>query len=265
MASRVRLDGKVILITGASEGIGAACAQVFRSRGARLSLIARNEENLKRNAAPDDLITAGDLRDAGVRRGFVQRSLDRYGRIDVLINNAGVGLYAPAWRAPLDQTREMFELNFIAPLDLIQQVVPAMRSARSGFIVNVGSIAGKVTLPWFTLYSASKYALGSLTDGLRMELRSFGIHTMMVCPGYVKTRFQENVIAGTPPKLQGLRKRWAITPEKCAEDIARGVERSARTVVTPASGWALIALERILPGLVDRRLEQIYLEQGLNG
>jgi short-subunit dehydrogenase len=260
----VRLDGKVILITGASEGIGAACAQVFRRRGARVSLIARNEGNLRRNAAAEDLVTAGDLRDPVARKTFVSRTLEHFGRIDVLINNAGVGLYAPAWRAPLDQTREMFELNFMAPLDLIQQVVPPMRSAGQGFIVNVGSIAGKVTLPWFTLYSASKFAIGSLTDGLRMELRSFGIHTMTVCPGYVKTRFQENVIAGTPPKLAGLRQRWAITPEKCAEDIARGVERSARTVVTPATGWALIALERILPGLVDRRLERIYLEQGLN-
>jgi short-subunit dehydrogenase len=261
----VRLDGKVVLITGASEGIGAACAEVFRRRGARLSLIARNQQKLKARAGPDDLITAGDLRDADVRKLFVQRSLEHFGAIDVLINNAGVGLYVPAWRAPLEQAREMFELNLMAPLDLIQQVVPPMRSAGSGFIVNVGSIAGKVTLPWFTLYSASKYAIGSLTDGLRMELRSFGIQTMTVCPGYVKTRFQENVVAGTPPKLAGLRARWAITPEKCAEDIVRGIERSARTVVTPATGWLLIALERLLPHLVDRRLEQIYLEQGLNG
>jgi short-subunit dehydrogenase len=261
----LRIDGKVVLITGASEGIGAACAQIFRQRGARLSLIARNEEKLRANAGHGDLTTAGDLRDPAVRKLFVERSLERFGAVDVLVNNAGVGLYVPAWRAPLEQAREMFELNFMAPLDLIQQVVPPMRAARSGFIVNVGSIAGKVTLPWFTLYSASKYAIGSLTDGLRMELRSFGIQTMTVCPGYVKTRFQENVVAGSPPKLAGLRARWAITPEKCAEDIARGIERSARTVVTPATGWLLIALERVLPGVVDRRLEQIYLEQGLNG
>ena len=89
----------------------------------------------------------------------------------------------------------MWELNFFAPLDLIQRVAPAMKRQRSGFIVNVGSIAGKVTLPWFTLYSASKYAIGSLTDGLRMELRQFGIHTMTVCPGYVNTRFQQECAA----------------------------------------------------------------------
>jgi short-subunit dehydrogenase len=261
----MRLDGKVILVTGASEGIGAACAQVFRARGARLSLIARSENKLRQVSTADDLITTGDLRDAAARRELVRRTLSHFGRIDMLVNNAGVGLYAPAWRAPLDQTRDMFELNFMAPLDLIQQVVPDMKSRRSGVIVNIGSIAGKVTLPWFTLYSASKYAIGSLTDGLRMELRSFGIHTMTVCPGYVKTRFQRNVLAGDPPNLSGMRKRWAITPEKCAEDIARGIERSSRTVVTPGTGWVLVALERLMPGIVDRRLEHIYLEQGMNG
>jgi short-subunit dehydrogenase len=258
----MRLDGKVILVTGASEGIGAACAQVFRRRGSRLSLIARSEHRLRLVAGPDDFIMAGDLRDSAVRREFVTRSLERFGRVDVLVNNAGVGLYAPAWKAPMEETREMFELNFMAPLELTQLVVPHMREQRNGVIVNISSIAGKVTLPWFTLYSASKYAIGSLTDGLRIELRSYGIHTMTVCPGYVRTRFQQNVLTGTPPRLSGLRQRWAITPEECAEAIARGLERSARTVVTPKTGWVFIALARILPAAVDRRLEQIYLQQG---
>lgn len=157
----------------------------------------------------------------------------------------------------------MWELNFFVPLDLVQRVAPSMKQQRSGVIVNVGSIAGKMTLPWFTLYSASKYAIGSLSDGLRMELRSFGIHTMTVCPGYVKTRFQQNVLRGTPPALAGRSRQWAISPEECAEDIVRGIERGKRTVVTPASGWLLILLERIFPSLVDRQLERIYMQQGM--
>jgi short-subunit dehydrogenase len=260
----MRLDGKVILVTGASEGIGAACAQAFKRRGSRLSLIARSEQGLRQAAGPGDFFIAGDLLDSSVRREYVRRTVEHFGRIDVLINNAGVGLYVPAWRAPMEQTREMFELNFMAPLELTQLVVPHMRSQRAGAIVNISSVAGKVTLPWFTLYSASKYAIGSLTDGLRMELSSYGIHTMTVCPGYVRTRFQQNVLAGTAPRLSGLRHRWAITPEECAEAIARGLERSARTVVTPKTAWLFVALARILPAAVDRRLEQIYLEQGLN-
>ena len=258
----MRLEGKVVLITGASEGIGRACAQVFRDRGAKLSLLARSEGKLRSAAAADDLVTAADLLDPASRQAFIERSVAHFGRIDVLVNNAGAGLYAPSWRTPMPEARRLFELNFLAPLELIQLAVPHMRTQRSGAIVNVGSIAGKMTLPWFTLYSASKYAIGSLTDGLRMELRSDGIHTMTVCPGYVRTGFQRNVLAGSPPELTGWQKHWAITPEQCARDIVRGVERDARTVVTPKSGWLIIAAQRLLPGVVDRRLESIYLRQG---
>ena len=257
----MRLDGKVALLTGASEGIGAALAIVLRQRGARLSLVARNHEKLAAIAASEDVVTAADLLDSANRRTAVQRTIDQFGRIDILINNAGAGLYAPSHSTPMDQVRKLWELNFFAPLELIQLAVPYMKQKKDGVIVNVGSIAGKVTLPWFTVYSASKYALGSLTDGLRMELASDGIHTMIVCPGYVQTRFQQNVLAGQPPVLTGLRQRWAITPERCAEDIARGIERRKRTVVTPGTAWLLVALARLFPGQVDQQLTKTYLQQ----
>jgi short-subunit dehydrogenase len=250
----------VVLITGASEGVGAACAAAFRARGARLSLTARSAEKLAAVGGADALVTAGDITAEDTRRNVVDRTLQRFGAIDVLINNAGMGMYAPSWRAPMDDVRRMFELNFFAPLALAQQVAEHMRARRSGTIVNVGSIAGKVTLPWFTLYSASKYALGSWTDGLRMELKPYGVHAMTVCPGYVKTAFQSHVLAGRPPEkvLQG--KRFAITAEQCAEAIARGVERDARTVVTPASGWLFILAERLAPSFVDGRMAAINQE-----
>lgn len=152
----------------------------------------------------------------------------------------------------------MYELNLFAPLALIQLVAPSMRTRHDGMIVNVASIAGKVTLPWLTLYSASKYALGSLTDGLRMELRRDGIHTITVCPGYVSTQFQDHVLTGRPPDHVRRTKWFKITPERCAQDIVKGIERRARTVVTPASGWAFIVLQRLLPNWVDRKLEDIY-------
>ena len=249
------IDGKVVLITGASQGIGAACAREFRNRGARLSLTARSEDKLKEVAGADAVITAGDLTSAAVRSRVVERTMERFGAIDILINNAGAGLYAPAWKAPLDEAHAMFELNFFAPLAMIQLVAPHMRERRSGMIVNIGSIAGKVTLPWFTLYSATKYALGSLTEGLRMELAGDGIRTMVVCPGYVKTDFQSHALVGRPPDSLW---RVSITSEQCARAVARGVERDARTVVTPALGWAFIALQRLFPALVEMQLRRIY-------
>jgi short-subunit dehydrogenase len=254
----MQIDGKVVLITGASEGIGAACAREFRKRGARLSLTARSEDNLKKVGGAEAAVTAGDLTDPDVRRRAVDRTIERFGAIDILVNNAGIGLYAPAWQAPLNEAHTLFELNFFAPLAMIQLVVPHMRQRGGGMLVNIGSIAGKVTLPWFTLYSATKSALGSLTEGLRMELADEGIRTMIVCPGYVKTGFQGHALVGQPPDRLLKGKKFAITPEQCAEAVARGVERNARTVVTPASGWALILAQRLLPSVVEAQMISIY-------
>jgi len=143
---KMRIDGKVVLITGASEGIGAACAASFRKRGARLSLMARSAEKLRTAGGPDALITAGDLTVPEIRQTAVAATLDRFGTIDILINNAGTGLYDPAWRAPLADARDLFELNFFAPLALTQLVAQHMRARSSGVIVNVSSVAGRVTL-----------------------------------------------------------------------------------------------------------------------
>lgn len=252
----MKLEGKVLLITGASEGIGAACAEAFGRRGARLALTARREEKL-REAGRGAFTVAGDLLRAEDRGRIVAATLERYGRIDVLINNAGCGMYGAAWEAPLERARAMFELNFFAALEMAQLVAPAMRGRRCGTIVNVGSIGGRVTLPWMTLYSASKFALGSLTDGLRMELKRDGVHAMTVCPGYVKTEFQSHALEGGPPEAVRKGRRFAITAEECAEAIARGVERDARTVVTPRVGRALVALARLFPGVAERRMERM--------
>jgi short-subunit dehydrogenase len=254
----MRIEGSVVLITGASEGIGAACAREFRKRGARLSLTARSAEKLNAVAAAGEVVTPGDLTDPETRRVAVGGTIEAFGRIDILINNAGIGLYAPAWRAPLDETRAMFELNLFAPIALAQLVVPHMRERGGGMLVNIGSIAGKTTLPWFTLYSASKFALGSLTEGLGMELAPDNIRAMIVCPGYVKTDFQSHALVGRPPDRLLKGKKFAITAEECARAVADGVERDARTVVTPKSGWVLIVLKRLFPNLVEAQMKKIY-------
>ncbi len=250
----MRCEGRVVLITGASEGIGAACAAAFRRRGARLSLVARSREKLEAVGGDDAVLTAGDLTLAEVRRQAVERTLERYGRLDILVNNAGVGLYTPSWQAPPEVARRLFELNFFAALELIQLVTPVMRRQGEGMIVNVSSIAGKVTFPWLTLYCASKYALNALGDGLRMELAGTGIRVLTVCPGHVLTGFSRNALAGQPPPAVTGRRWAAITAEQCAEAIVRGVEREARTIVTPRVGWLVVALARVAPRLLERSM-----------
>ncbi len=257
----MQIPNRVVLITGASEGIGAACAAEFARCGARLVLTSRSEIGLRKAAeaagAKDVLIVPGDITSDGDRRRVVERALERFGAIDILVNNAGLGLYSPSWKVPMEEARHLMELNFFAPLALTQLVVPQMRERRTGLIVNVGSIAGKVALPWMTLYSVSKSAMGSLTEGMRMELRGSGVRTMIVCPGYVKTAFQQHVLAGQAPASVIKGRRFAIEPEECAEAIRRGVERDARTVVTPRAGWALAVASRLFPSLVEARLAEM--------
>lgn len=254
----MRVDGKVVLITGASEGIGAACARAFARRGARLALTARSREKLERAGGPDALIVAGDLTEAAVRRQVVDATLERYGAIDVLVNNAGVGLYTPAWQSSLAAARQMFELNFFALLELIQLAVPHMQKQHSGAIVNVSSIAGKAPFPWLTVYCASKYAVCALGDGLRMELQPHNIRVTTVCPGHVETGFGDHVLEGRLSERIRRMHKFAVTAEECAEAILRGVERDARTVVVPRIGWLLIALERLLPSLLDAQMARMY-------
>jgi len=253
----MQIQGKVVLITGASEGIGAACARVFEARGARLSIVARNKDKLAAVGGADTLRTSGDITSDETQEGVVARTLEQFGAIDILVNNAGMGLYAPASNVSMADARKLFELNLFAPLALTQLVVPHMRERKQGAIVNVSSIAGKITLPWFTLYSVSKFALCSLTDGLRAELKPHGIHAMAICPGYVKTEFQAHALGTRPPKTIAKGRRFAITAEECAEAIARGVERDARTVVVPRIGWVLVGLSRLLPAFVESRLAAI--------
>ena len=128
----MRIDGKVVIITGASEGIGAACAAEFARAGARLSLAARNEEGLRRAAGADGLITAGDLTDEAVRRRVVERTLERFGTIDILINNAGVGSLSAFLERADGRGAAADGAEFFCALGMTQLVVPHMRGRRSG-------------------------------------------------------------------------------------------------------------------------------------
>jgi short-subunit dehydrogenase len=246
----MQITQRLALITGASDGIGAACAGELRRRGARLVLTGRSQAKLELVAQSGDTVLAGDLMDAAFRCRLIAES----GAVDLLVNCAGVGLYAPASRTEMGPLREMFELNLFAAVDLTQRVLPGMRGRGRGVVVNVSSIAGQITLPWMTFYSASKFALNSFTEGLRSELRGTGVHVMAVCPGYVKTEFQAHVLAGDPPESIRNAKRFGVSAEQCARAMADGVEREARTVVTPGSARLLVGLARLAPGVVESQL-----------
>jgi len=250
------LNGKVIIITGASEGIGAHLAAILQKRGARLTLISRNEQKLAAVAAPGDLVIPGDITDESVRSALIAKTADRWGQIDVLINNAGRGSYYPASTAPLDEARALFELNFFAPLALAQLAAPYLLKAR-GTVVNVSSIAGQISLPWLPIYSASKFALAAITSAQRTEWKRAGVHVMGVFPGYVATDFQIHAPGPRPPERVVRGRRFAISAAACAEAIVQGIAHRRRTVVTPRAGWLLVWANRFFPGLVESRMERV--------
>ena len=249
-------EGKVVIITGASEGIGAYLATALIQRGAHVALAARNESRLRIAAGSDTaktLILGGDLTDPATRASLIARTIERWGRLDVLINNAGRGSYYPPSSAPLDDARALFDLNFFAPLELAQLAIPHLRETR-GTLVNICSIAAQIPLPWLPVYSASKAALASLTATQRIELRRAGVNVMGVFPGYVDTGFQTHA-TGAPPERVVQGKRWSVSPENCAAAILKGIEKRKHMVVTPRTGWPLVFLHRLFPRFVESRLE----------
>jgi short-subunit dehydrogenase len=240
----------VVLITGASEGIGAACARLLESKGANLSLTALPAPGFQDDDTGRSLITTGDITSSEVRRRIVERTLARFGRIDILINNAGVGQYEYPSEADVEVAKRMFDINVFSALALTQSIIPGMRKQKAGVIVNIGSVAGRVSLPWAVMYCATKWATHCVSDSLRRELSPHGIRVVKVCPAIVNTRFRENVLAGkAPPRVKEIRR--VVSPDQVAEAIVGAVEGSKRTVYVPKIGWAFANLEIFAPWLMD--------------
>jgi short-subunit dehydrogenase len=248
---------RVALITGGSDGIGAACVQEFLACGWNVSSLALPGRDLDRQSANGILTIAGDVTSPQTREIAVERTLGRYGRIDVLINSAGAGLFGVPSELPLELISRLFDLNVMAPLALSTAVIPVMRRQGKGMIVNLGSVGGFVSLPWAAAYSASKAALHSFHDSLRRELRGGPIHVLNVCPGIVDTRFREHALAGSAPAaVREL--RWVVSAEAVARRILRAIDHRSNTVFIPRVG-ALFALAGLIaPGLMDVYLARFF-------
>ena len=241
---------KVVLITGASEGIGASCAKLIGQRGARLSLTALPSDDFKHEDSDSRIVTPGDITSAATRNEVVERTINRFGRIDVLINNAGVGQYGYPTEVDTEISKRIFDVNVFSALALTQLVVPHMRARKAGTIVNIGSVGGKVSLPWAVMYCATKWALHCVDDSLHRELQGSGIRVMKVCPGIVDTKFRDHVLAGTAPgKVEDIRR--VVSPDQVASAIMKGVERQKRTVFIPKIGFLFTSLDFFAPGVMD--------------
>jgi NAD(P)-dependent dehydrogenase (short-subunit alcohol dehydrogenase family) len=189
---------KVVLITGGSSGIGKSMGEFLHHKGFVVYGTSRNPERILDSIFP---LIALDVRDVGSIHLAVAKVIAISGRLDVVINNAGVGITGPLEEIPMNEIKNNFETNFFGPIEVMKAVLPQMREQKSGLIINVTSIAGYMGLPFRSIYSASKGALELITEALRMEVKSFGIHITNVAPG----DFATNIAAGRfhAPLLKG--------------------------------------------------------------
>jgi uncharacterized protein len=242
---------QVVLITGASSGIGKQLAVDLAARRAVVvgcgRSIARLKESLKevRRHSPSSAMIGCDVSDVEQVRGMVAKVLADYGKIDVLINNAGVGMRKPFVDSELGAVEEMMRINFLGAAYCAHAVLPSMIARKTGHIVNISSGAGKIGTLNMSAYCASKFALNGWSESLYHELRPLGVKVSVVCPGPVRTEFNRE-FRDTEPKSPA---RLLVTPEAVSREIIKVIENNKFEVITPRWLAFLCALERHMPNL----------------
>ena len=257
---------KVIIITGASSGIGLASAKLFASLGARLSLAARSIdrlESLAREISPDPesrvLCVKTDVSVEEDCRNLIEKTVAKFGGIDILVNNAGISMRAMFRDLDLSVIKSLMDVNFWGTVYCTKYALPYLLEAK-GSVVGVISIAGYAGLPGRTGYSSSKYAIRGFLDTLRIEHLYDGLHVMIFAPGFTASNVRNAALTadgsrqGKTPRDEGK----MMTAERCAEYLAKGLrKRKSEMILTPV-GKATVLLHNIFPRLTDR-LEFSYM------
>jgi NAD(P)-dependent dehydrogenase (short-subunit alcohol dehydrogenase family) len=268
----------VVLITGCSSGIGKATALAAAARGHRVYATARDPESLRELASGGRIRTlALDVTDTGSIGLAVATVLGEAGRVDALVNNAGYGQYGAVEDVTAKEWRREFDVNLFGAVEVTRAVLPAMREVRSGTIVNVSSVAGKIAIPFAAPYCASKHALEAVSDALRVEVAPFGIRVVVIEAGPIATRFGERARAGVARMLESPGPYSAfyrnakramdtdfqagkLPPEAVALVIVQAIESErpkTRYRVTRMAS-VLIFLRRFLPDrFFDRRMKKL--------
>jgi short-subunit dehydrogenase len=251
----MEMQGKVVVVTGASMGIGEAIAKVFADQGASVVLLSRDagraEAARQRIGYADRTVAlACDVRHREEIDRALGLTLHHFNRVDVWINNAGVGMRDTVAEMGMSACRELFDTNLFGTIACLQAVVPAMRESGGGSIINISSVAGHIPLAFGAAYSASKFAMNAIGKAARLELRRDNIHVLTVCPGYVATDFGQNMISvqqgSTRPKsVRG------ITSERVARAVYDGYRKQKREVIVPWTMHPVVKLYQMFPSLVE--------------
>jgi short-subunit dehydrogenase len=265
-SSGLELSGRVVVITGASMGIGEAIAKIFADGGASVVLLSRNAERAEAargriGHTERTLGLACDVRNREEIDRVVGLTLHHFERIDVWINNAGHGILDSVANVDMAACRETFETNFFGALEAMQAVIPVMKQQGAGTIINISSVAGHIPIPFHAVYSATKFAMNAIGKAARIELKSSGINVLTVCPGYVRTAFGANAIKGAEQKQVRPARVRGISAERVAKAVLRGYLKQKREVVVPWTMHPVIKLYQLFPGIVEWSMVKMARER----
>jgi short-subunit dehydrogenase len=252
----MKLQGKTAVITGASMGIGEEIAKLFAREGAQLVLCARNLERVEAartriGAGENAICVACDVSRREQVDALVHAALARFGRIDILINNAGFGLNDSLAQLDMAQCRQVFATNLFGAMECMQAVIPVMRRQGGGDIVNISSVSGHISTPYMSVYAASKHGMQAVGRAARMELKKDNINVLTVSPGYIATDFGKNMLKGKSGQRVSGSAKYGAKPEVVAQATLRGLLKRKREVVVPWFYWFVIKLYENFPSVLE--------------
>jgi len=256
----MELAGKIVVVTGASMGIGESIAKIFVDQEAFVVMLSRDAGRVETargrvGRSERTLAMACDVRHREDIDRAIGLTLHHFQRIDVWVNNAGHGLLDSVAGMNMAVCREMFETNFFGAVAAMQAVIPVMRQQGGGTIINISSVAGHIPVPFHAAYSATKFAMNAIGKAAGVELKKDGIHVLTVCPGRVQTAFGENAVRGNELKRVGAGR--GITAERVARATLQGYLKQKREVVVPWTMHVPVKIYQLLPGLVEWAMERM--------
>jgi short-subunit dehydrogenase len=256
-------SGLSALVTGASSGIGRLLALRMAERGARLALVARRADELERLA--EEIRSAGgeaealpcDVAERGQVESAVARALERFGAIDVLVNNAGYGHHRTFVEWDLADMERMLRVNYLGTLYFTRLLLPQMLERQRGWLVFVSSVAGRIATPGESAYAASKFAMLGLAQALSLEVEESGVQVLTVCPGAIRTPFfDDEALRRMPPVAL----RAMVEPEGLVEAILRALRKGQRELTHPRWIAAGYIVQALAPGFMRRRVRRATLQ-----
>jgi len=253
---------QIVVITGASMGIGEALTRAFLDQGARVLMSSRNlaalEQARSRVGSLDRTIAlACDVRERKQIESLVTQTRKQFGKIDVWVNNAGYGLLDSIASMSMEECRKIFDTNLFGAIECMQVVIPLLKEQGRGTIINISSLVGHLPVPHLGAYSATKHALNAISEAARLELEASGIRVISVCPGRIQTQFGTNTVRGREGKRLGESFQKGISAERCARAILRGYLRGSREVFVPWHAGVVAHLYEIFPAVVEFGLRKM--------